>query len=223
MKRLVAQAMEQGALGLSTSLQYVPDRFASTEEIVELAKVARAVRRHLFHAPAIGKRRGSSNRSTKCSHRREARDPRRDLAPEDRLQGQLGQDARGAARIEAARARGLDVTANQYPYTRASNGLDACLPLWVREGGIDTMLARLTDPATRERIKRRWTIRTPRRWENQWYGASGGDGVMLASVLNPELRKYEGMTLTADRQSDGQGSARRGDGSGHRRSRRKID
>ena len=56
-------------------------------------------------------------------------------------------------RIEEARARGLDVTANQYPYTRASNDLDACLPLWVREGGDDQMVARLKDPALRERIK----------------------------------------------------------------------
>ena len=58
------------------------------------------------------------------------------------------------ARIEAARSRGLDVTANQYPYIRASNGLDSCLPLWAREGGIEKTLARLKDPAQRERIKR---------------------------------------------------------------------
>ena len=56
--------------------------------------------------------------------------------------------------IEAARARGLDVTANQYPYTRASNGLDSCLPIWAREGGLEKTLERLNDPATRERIKK---------------------------------------------------------------------
>ena len=56
--------------------------------------------------------------------------------------------------IEAARARGLDVTANMYPYDRASNGLDACLPLWVRDGGTEAMIARLKDPAQRERVKR---------------------------------------------------------------------
>jgi N-acyl-D-amino-acid deacylase len=100
------------------------------------------------------------------------------------------------ARIEAARARGLDVTADIYPYSRASNGLDACLPLWVREGGTDKMIARLQDPAQRERIRRDMDDAQATTWENQWYGAGGGDGVLLSSVLDPALRKYEGMTLT---------------------------
>jgi hypothetical protein len=99
-------------------------------------------------------------------------------------------------RIEAARARGLDVTANQYPYTRASNGLDSCLPLWAREGGFEKTLPRLTDPATRERIKKDMDDPNAATWENQWYGANGGDGVMVSSVLNRDLAKYEGMTLT---------------------------
>jgi N-acyl-D-amino-acid deacylase len=99
-------------------------------------------------------------------------------------------------RIEAARARGLDVTANQYPYTRASNGLDSCLPLWAREGGFEKALPRLTDPTTRERIKKDMDDPNAATWENQWYGANGGDGVMLSSVLNRDLAKYEGMTLT---------------------------
>ena len=99
-------------------------------------------------------------------------------------------------RLEAARARGLDVTANQYPYTRASNGLDACLPLWVREGGLEKMIARLNDASQRERIKKDMADSAAITWENQWYGAGGGDGVMIASVLNPDLRKWEGLTLT---------------------------
>src|SRR5205823_7440138 len=99
-------------------------------------------------------------------------------------------------RIESTRARGLDVTANQYPYTRASNGLDSCLPLWAREGGLEKTLARLKDPATRERIKKDMNDANATTWENQWYGANGGDGVMLSTVLDPALRKYEGMTLT---------------------------
>src|SRR5207245_2527827 len=98
-------------------------------------------------------------------------------------------------RIEAARARGLDVTANQYPYTRASNGLDACLPIWAREGGLDKMLARLKDPATRDRIKKDMDDPNVTSWENQWYGSGGAPGVMLSSVLNPDLRKYEGKSF----------------------------
>jgi dihydroorotase/N-acyl-D-amino-acid deacylase len=99
-------------------------------------------------------------------------------------------------RIEQARANGIDVTANQYPYTRASNGLDACLPLWVREGGLDKMLARLNDAAQRERIKREMEDPNVKDWENQWDGSGGGDGVMLSAVINPELLKYQGMTMT---------------------------
>src|SRR5438876_6716801 len=98
-------------------------------------------------------------------------------------------------RLEAARERGLDVTADQYPYDRASNGLDACLPLWVREGGKDKMIARLKDRAERERAKAEMDDPTSPGWENQWYGSGGGDGVLLTSVLNPDLKKYEGKTL----------------------------
>src|SRR6185503_14878057 len=100
-------------------------------------------------------------------------------------------------RMRAARASGIDITANQYPYTRASNGLDACLPLWVREGGTDAMVKRLADPAQRERIKREMDDPYTLGWENQWYGSGGSDGVMLSSVLGADLKKYEGMTLTA--------------------------
>ena len=100
------------------------------------------------------------------------------------------------SRIRAARARGLDITADQYPYTRASNALDACLPLWAREGGTDKMIARLSDPAQRERIKREMSDGTATAWENQWIGSGGAEGVMVASVIRPDLRKYEGKTLT---------------------------
>jgi dihydroorotase/N-acyl-D-amino-acid deacylase len=100
------------------------------------------------------------------------------------------------ARIHAARDRGLDITANQYPYVRASNGLDASLPIWVREGGKDAMVARLKDPAQRERAKKEMDDPNATGWENQWYGAGGGDGVLLTAVLRGDLKKYEGKTLT---------------------------
>ena len=97
--------------------------------------------------------------------------------------------------IESARARGLDVTANMYPYHRASNGLDASLPLWVRDGGTEAMIARLKDPSQRDRIKREMEDPNPRDWENQWYGSGGAGGVLLSSVLDPSLRQWEGKTL----------------------------
>ncbi len=94
------------------------------------------------------------------------------------------------------RARGLDVTANMYPYTRASNGLDACLPPWVHEGGTDAMVARLKDTSTRDRVRREMSDPASTGWENQWLGAGGGDGVMVATVLDPALRQYRASRIT---------------------------
>jgi N-acyl-D-aspartate/D-glutamate deacylase len=196
MKQLVAQAMEDGALGLSTSLQYVPDRFASTDEIVELAKVARRYGGiYLTHQRSEA---GALDESMDEVFRiaREARIPAEIWHFKTAYRANWGRMPAALARLEAARAEGLDVTANIYPYTRASNGLDACLPLWVREGGADKLVARLADPGLRERIKREMADPTPGAWENQWYGSGGGDGVMVAEVLNDGLRKYEGKTLT---------------------------
>ena len=195
MKALVGQAMEQGALGVSTSLQYVPGRFATTDEIVELAKV------------------GASHGGIYISHQRSesgqiipsldevfavaerAAIPAEVWHLKTAYRANWGRMAEVLKHFEAARARGLDVTANMYPYDRASNGLDACLPLWVREGGLEPMLARLKDPAQRERIKRDMDDGNAKDWENQWYGSGGGSGVMLSTVLDPALRQWEGKTL----------------------------
>jgi N-acyl-D-amino-acid deacylase len=197
MKALVASAMKDGALGLSTSLQYVPDRFASTEELIELAKVAAQ-----HGGVYLTHQRSESGAITQSVDEviriaREAKIPAEIWHLKTAYKANWGRMPQVLAQIEAARASGVDVTANQYPYTRASNGLDACLPLWVREGGTDAMIARLKDPAQRERIKREMDDPNVSGWENQWYGSGGGDGVMVSSVLNDALRKYEGMTLTA--------------------------
>lgn len=195
MKALVAEAMQQGALGVSTSLQYVPGRFASTEELVELAKVARqyggiyishqrsesgAIMASLDEVFTIAER---ANIPAEVWHLKTA------------YKANWGRMPDVLKRFDEARARGLDVTANMYPYDRASNGLDACLPLWVREGGLDAMLQRLRDPQMRDRIKRDMDDPNARDWENQWYGSGGGAGVMVSTVLDPSLRKWEGKTL----------------------------
>ena len=195
MKTLVAQAMEQGALGLSTSLQYVPDRFASTDEIVELAKIAA---RH--GGIYISHQRSESAQIIPSLDEVFAIAERAALPAEvwhlkTAYKANWGRMAEVLKHFEAARARGLDVTANMYPYDRASNGLDACLPLWVREGGLEPMLKRLQDPGLRERIKRDMDDGNAKEWENQWYGSGGAGGVMLSTVLDPSLRKYEGKTL----------------------------
>jgi N-acyl-D-amino-acid deacylase len=196
MKQLAAEAMEQGALGLSTSLQYVPDRFASTDEIVELAKVAARYGGVYFsHQRSEGGRIFESLDEVFTIAERAAI-PAEIWHLKTAYKANFGKMHEVLARIEAARARGLDITANQYPYTRAQNALDSCLPIWAREGGLEKTLARLKDPAMRERIKRDMDDSSVTTWENQWYGSGGADGVMVSSVLNADLRKYEGMTLT---------------------------
>ncbi len=196
MKQLVAEAMQQGALGLSTSLQYVPDRFASTDEIIELAKVAARYGGVYFTHQRSESARIFESLDEVFTVAERAGIPAEIWHLKTAYKANFGRMPEVLRRIEAARARGLDVTANQYPYTRASNGLDSCLPLWAREGGFEKTLPRLTDPATRERIKKDMDDPNAATWENQWYGANGGDGVMLSSVLNRDLAKYEGMTLT---------------------------
>jgi N-acyl-D-amino-acid deacylase len=97
-------------------------------------------------------------------------------------------------RLERARAQGVDVSADQYPYIAGQNGLDAGLPLWVREGGKDKMITRLKDPAVRERVKADLQRDDPS-WENQYLGSGGPQGVLIVSVVNTGLKKYEGKTL----------------------------
>ena len=195
MKKLVDQAMRQGALGVSTSLQYVPGRFASTDEIVELAKVAQP-----YGGIYISHQRSESGQIMSSLDEVFAVAERANIPAEvwhlkTAYKANWGRMPDVLKRFEDARARGLDVTANMYPYDRASNGLDACLPLWVREGGLDQMLARLKDSSLRERIKRDMDDANARDWENQWYGSGGGAGVMISTVLDPSLRKWEGKNL----------------------------
>jgi dihydroorotase/N-acyl-D-amino-acid deacylase len=195
MKTLVAQAMEQGALGVSTSLQYVPGRFASTDEIVELAKVAQQ-----YGGIYISHQRSESNQIIPSLDEVFAVAERANIPAEvwhlkTAYRANWGRMGEVLEHFDAARARGLDVTANMYPYDRASNGLDACLPLWVREGGLEQMLQRLNDPAQRARIKRDMDDANATDWENQWYGSGGGAGVMVSTVADPALRKWEGKNL----------------------------
>jgi N-acyl-D-amino-acid deacylase len=194
MKKLVAQAMEDGALGVSSSLQYVPNRFASTSELVELAKVAAS-----YGGIYITHQRSEGNKIFESLDEVFAIAEQADIPAEiwhlkTAYKANWGKMPEVLRRIDAARARGLRVTANVYPYNRASNGLDACLPIWAREGGTDALLERLKDPQTRERIKKEMDDPNAA-FENQWYGSGGPAGVMLSSVLNPELRKYEGMNF----------------------------
>jgi dihydroorotase/N-acyl-D-amino-acid deacylase len=194
MRELVAQAMKDGAFGLSTALQYVPDTFASTDEVVELANVARQYGGVYF-----------THQRSEGDQIFESLDEVLTISQRAKISSTIwhlklaysenwGKMPEVLRRIEAARARGIDVAASVYPYTRGSNSLIACFPSWVSEGGAEKMIARLKDPAQRERAKKEMDLPATT-WQNQWRGSGGPSGVMLIQVLNPELTKYEGMTL----------------------------
>ena len=194
MEEIVDRAMREGALGVSSSLQYIPNIYSSTEELIALAKVAaRHGGAYFTHQRSESGRIDASldevfriareaNVRTQIWHLKTAYKPN------------FGRMPAVLKRIEEARAAGIDVAANQYPYTRASNGLDACLPPWVREGGRDALLKRLADPAVRQRVKADME-RTTSEWENQYAGAGGADGIMIASVLEASLKPLEGKTI----------------------------
>ena len=194
MTDLVDQAMRDGALGVSTSLQYVPDMYNSTDEIIAMAKVAAKYGGAYFtHQRSEGNAIDSSM------------DEVFRIAKETPIRSQIwhlktaykpnwGKMPAVRARIEAARAEGIDVSANQYPWTAGSNGLDACLPPWIREGGRDALLKRLADPKLREKAKKEMLEETSA-WSNQYLGAGGPDRVLIASVVNPKLKSYEGKTV----------------------------
>jgi dihydroorotase/N-acyl-D-amino-acid deacylase len=202
MEEIVEQAMRDGALGVSSSLQYIPNIYASTEELIALARAAaRHGGAYFTHQRSESARIDSSMAEafriaeeagirTQIWHLKTAYKPNWGRMPEILQQ------------IEKARARGIDVSANQYPYNRASNNLDACLPPWVREGGREPLLKRLADRQTRERVKADLAVASAE-WENQYLGSGGAEGVMVASVLADSLRKYEGQTIAAIAAAEG--------------------
>jgi dihydroorotase/N-acyl-D-amino-acid deacylase len=194
MEAQVAAAMEAGAFGLSTSLQYVPDRFARTDELVALARIAgRHGGSYITHqrseADAIDESLDEVFRIA-----REASVPATIHHLKTAYKQNWGRMPKVLARIEQARRDGLDIAADQYPYVAGSNPLDASLPVWAREGGRAAMVARLKDPATRAKI--RAEILTPSAtWENQYLGSGGAEGILVSAVGRADLKRFQGRTL----------------------------
>src|SRR3954470_2760598 len=194
MRRLVAEAMEDGALGLSTSLQYVPARFAKTNEIVELAMVAgRYGGIYATHQRSEANALDSSLAEVFEIGRR-AHIPVEIWHLKTAYQKNWGRMPEVIKRLEAARLSGLDISADVYPYTAASTSLTACLPPWALEGGMERMLERLRDAATRERLKRE-IMTDSNDWENIYLGSGGGAGVLISSVVHPELEGLQGKRI----------------------------
>src|SRR5437016_12117576 len=195
MKGLVADAMKDGALGLSTSLQYVPARFAKTDEIVELAKVA-----HQYGGIYITHQRSEANAIDDSMKEvfeiaRRANIPAEIWHFKTAYKKNWGRMPEMLHRIEAARRQGLKITADVYPYVAGSTSLSACLPPWALESGTDRMISRLKDTATRERLKKE--IGTDSRdWENIYLGSGGPSGILIGSVVNRELESWQGKRLS---------------------------
>ncbi|NNF02989.1 MAG: D-aminoacylase [Rhodothermales bacterium] len=193
MKDLVRRAMEDGALGLGTSLIYAPAFYADTDELVELARVAAE-----YDGMYISHMRSEGNRLM------ESLEELITIAREAEIRAEIYHlKAAGAdnwhklddviERVEEARAEGLEITADMYTYTAGSTGLDAAMPPWVQEGGFGAWRERLMDPATRARVTRE--MKTPTdEWENL-YLAAGADGVLLVGFRQDSLKYLTGRTL----------------------------
>jgi dihydroorotase/N-acyl-D-amino-acid deacylase len=194
MRTLVAEAMKDGALGLSTSLQYVPARFAKTDEIVELAKVARQ-----YGGIYITHQRSEANAIDDSMKEvfeiaRRANIPAEIWHFKTAYKKNWGRMPQMLRRIADARRQGLKITADVYPYVAGSTSLSACLPPWALEGGTDRMIGRLKDPATRERLKKEISTDS-KDWENIYLGSGGPGGILIGAVTNRELESWQGKRL----------------------------
>jgi dihydroorotase/N-acyl-D-amino-acid deacylase len=193
MRGLVDDAMRQGAMGLSSGLIYAPASYAPTDEIVELAKeAARYGGGYASHIRSEGNQLVEA--IDEAIHVGEAAGTWVEIH-HIKASGKAnwGKMPQAVAAIEAARARGVDVSADQYPYAASGTDLDAIIPNWAHAGGSDSMLARIADPATRQRIAAELT--TGGDW-NIGASAGGPSGVMIAAVHEDSLRKYQGMRLS---------------------------
>jgi len=194
MVALVDTAMRQGALGLSTSLVYAPAIYAPTEELIALA---RAARRHGGVYASHIRNEGSGidvalNEAFRIG--REANIPVEIWHLKTAGRPNWGRMPRVLARIDSARAAGLDVTADQYPYTRSATSLDASIPQWAHSGGTDSLIARLRDPASRARIRAQM-VNDSAGAENFYRGAGGADGILIVGTFEDSLRYLQGKTL----------------------------
>ena len=201
MQALVAQAMEEGALGLSTSLLYVPSNYATTEEIIALATVARRYGgSYITHQ----REEGEGIDASLDEVFRIAREA--DIPAEIYHLKTAGPKAWGMMpavlkRIEAARAQGLDVIADVYPWTASSNSLHATLPYWARGGSREEMVARLQVPANRQRVREELAK------DSAWALENGPARILIADTLDPSLARYEGKNLDEIAKADGKDPA----------------
>ena len=195
MKQMVRQAMEDGALGVGSSLIYAPAFYSSTEELIALCKVASE-----YNGLYISHMRSEGNRLL------ESVDELLRIADEANIRAEIyhlkmsGKENWSkydevVKKIDSARTAGLSITTNMYNYVAGATGLDASMPPWVQEGGYKKWAERLQDPKIRQRVLGEMTTPTDK-WENLMYAAGTSDNLLLVGFKNDSLRHYTGKTLT---------------------------
>ena len=194
MRALVRDEMQAGALGIGSSLIYAPAFYASTEELIELCKVAAQ-----YGGKYISHIRSEGNRLVEAVDElirisREANIPAEIYHLKAAGNANWPKMDQVIAKIEAARKEGLKITADMYTYTAGATGLDASLPPWVLDGGYDAAYERLADPDTRKKIAA--AIRAPSNdWENLYRAAGSPDRVLLVEFKSDKLKPLTGTTL----------------------------
>src|SRR5215472_2085987 len=194
MKALVRQAMQDGAMGLSTSLQYAPAPYATTDELIALASEAGkyggiyathmrsegdAVTAAISEAVRIGR---EAHIPVEIWHMKAAGKPNWGRMPEI------------VAQIQKARDAGVDITADTYAYPAWFNNLSAFIPPWAHDGGDQKMIERLKDPATRARIRKDMQTHSTD-WDNEWEEVPGPESILVSVVSNPKLVPLQGKTI----------------------------
>ena len=188
MRSLVAQAMEEGALGLSTGLFYVPGSFTSTEEVIELSKIAAEYGGiYISHMRDEGQGLLESVRET-IRIGEEAGLPVQMTHHKALGHDSWGQSVNSLALVDDARARGVDITIDQYPYTASQTSITAMVPQWAQEGGTTELVTRLLDPETRRLIKQEIIYRIE-------HDRGGGDPKNVVIGLCDWNRSFEGKSL----------------------------
>jgi N-acyl-D-amino-acid deacylase len=196
MRAIVRREMEAGALGIGSSLIYAPAFYASTEELIELCKVAAQYRgKYISHMRSEGnKLLEAIDELIRVS--REAHIPAEIYHLKAAGQSNWPKMDQAIAAIEKARSEGLKITADMYTYEAGATGLDASMPPWVLDGGYDAAYKRLADPATRKKIAK--AIRTPSAdWENLYLAAGSPDRILLVEFKSDALKPLTGSTLAA--------------------------
>jgi len=194
MREIVRREMEAGALGIGSSLIYAPAFYASTDELIELCKVAAK-----YHGKYISHIRSEGNRLIEAVEElirisREAKIPAEIYHLKAAGEANWSKMPRVIALIEQARRSGLRITADMYTYTAGATGLDASMPPWVLDGGYEEAFKRLRDPGTRKKIAT--AIRTSSRdWENLFLAAGSPDRVLLVEFKSDALKPLTGRTL----------------------------